>query len=168
MTAALLIGVGTVATSQAAGEKNRGPRKGAHVKKEGGAKAHAQQGGRKVQISRRVERIGKPQPVRKTQRIRGPQVGPPAHIRDMWQKRRQAAQRSGRGPQGGPPEAVERMRMVQKRVVGSRRSQGPRGPQARGGNRGGARREHCGSNKRGGDRHRGGRKEHRNKRGHRR
>ena len=43
MTAALLIGVGTVTTSHAAGEKNRGPRKGAHVKKEGGAKAHAQQ-----------------------------------------------------------------------------------------------------------------------------
>ena len=147
MTAALLIGVGTVAASHADSDKKSGPRKAAHAKKEGGAKAHAHQGGKKLQITRKVERTGKPQRVRRMQQTRGQQGGPPAHIREMMQKRMGGARGGGRGHGG---------------------------PKVRGGSRGG-RCEKCGADKRGvdkrkrgGDRRRGGRKEQRNKRGHRR
>ena len=173
VAAALLIGVGTASASHGDGEKNRGPHKGVHAKKEGGAKARAHHGGKKLQITRRVERIGKPQFVRKMQQTRSQQGGPPAHIREMMQKRMSGARGGSRGPQGGPPAFVREM--MQKRMGGIRSGgRGHGGPKVRGGSRGG-RCEKCGADKRGvdkrkrgGDRRRGGRKEQRNKRGHRR
>jgi len=173
MTAALLIGVGTVATSHADSDKKGGPRKGTHAKREGGAKAHAHQGGKKLQTTRKVERTGKPQRVRRMQQTRGQQGGPPAHIREMMQKRMGGARGGIRGSQGGPPAFVREM--MQKRMSGAKGGgRGHGGPTARGGSRGG-RCEKCGirkrggdQRKRGGDRRRGGREERRGKRGHRR
>ena len=173
MTAALLIGVGTVAASHADSDKKSGPRKAAHAKKEGGAKAHAHQGGKKLQITRKVEKTGRPQRGRRMQQTRGQQGGPPAHIREMMQKRMSGARGGGRGSQGGPPAGMREM--MQKRMSGAKgggRGQG--GPKARGGSRGGSC-EKCGANKRGeakrkrgDDNRRGGRKEQRGNRGSRR
>ena len=103
---------------------------------------------------------------------RGMQGGPPAHIREMMQKRMGGAKGGGRGSQGGPPAGMREM--MQKRMGGARsggRGQGV--PKARGGSRGGSC-EKCGAKKRGGDqrkrggdKRRGGRKDRRGNRGHR-
>ena len=165
VTAALLIGVGTVATSHADSDKKGGPRKGTHAKREGGAKAHAHQGGKKLQTTRKVEKTGRPQRGRRMQQTRGQQGGPPAHIREMMQKRMGGAKGGGRGSHGGPPAGMREM--MQKRMGGARSGgRGQGGPKARGGSRGGSC-EKCGAKKRGGDQRRGGRKDRRGNRGHR-
>ena len=103
---------------------------------------------------------------------RGMQGGPPAHIREMMQKRMGGAKGGGRGSHGGPPAGMREM--MQKRMGGARSGgRGQGGPKARGGSRGGSC-EKCGAKKRGGDqrkrggdKRRGGRKDRRGNRGHR-
>ncbi len=197
VTAALLIGVGTVATSHADGEKaKRDQRSGRsdqdadrhrdHRKQVGQGRSdraggEREHGDNKRQVSRRGMQGGPPAHIREMMQKRmgrarsggrGSQGGPPAGMREMMQKRMGGAKGGGRGSQDGPPAFVREM--MQKRKGGARSGgRGQGGPKARGGSRGGSC-EKCGAKKRGGDqrkrggdKRRGGRKDRRGNRGHR-
>ena len=171
VTAALLIGVGTVATSHADGEKaKRDQRSGRSDQDADRHRDHRKQVGQG-----RSDRAGGEREHGDNKRQvsrRGMQGGPPAHIREMMQKRMGGAKGGGRGSQGGPPAGMREM--MQKRMGGARSGgRGQGGPKARGGSRGGSC-EKCGAKKRGGDqrkrggdKRRGGRKDRRGNRGHR-
>lgn len=191
MTAALLIGAGTVATSHADGEKaKRDQRSG---RSDQGADRHRDHRKQVVlsknEVTKRYDKNGDGtldyrekmvfirslgEDERAAYRKEFSQVGQGRSDRAGGEREHGDNKRqvSRRGMQGGPPAGMREM--MQKRMGGAKgggRGQGD--PKVRGGSRGGSC-EKCGAKKRGGDqrkrggdKRRDGRKDRRGKRGHR-
>jgi|GEM_PF-3338290 len=191
MTAALLIGVGTVATSHADGEKakrdqrsgrsdqgadrHRDHRKQVVLSKDEVTKRYDKNGDGTLDYREKmvfIRSLGEDE--RAAYRKEFSQVGQGRSDRAGGEREHGDNKRqvSRRGMQGGPPAGMREM--MQKRMGGAKgggRGQGD--PKARGGSRGGSC-EKCGAKKRGGDqrkrggdKRRDGRKDRRGKRGHR-
>ena len=191
VTAALLIGVGTVATSHADGEKakrdqrsgrsdqgadrHRDHRKQVVLSKDEVTKRYDKNGDGTLDYREKmvfIRSLGEDE--RAAYRKEFSQVGQGRSDRAGGEREHGDNKRqvSRRGMQGGPPAGVREM--MQKRMGGAKgggRGQGD--PKARGGSRGGSC-EKCGAKKRGGDqrkrggdKRRDGRKDRRGKRGHR-
>ena len=191
MTAALLIGVGTVATSHAYGEKakrdqrsgrsdqgadrHRDHRKQVVLSKDEVTKRYDKNGDGTLDYREKmvfIRSLGEDE--RAAYRKEFSQVGQGRSDRAGGEREHGDNKRqvSRRGMQGGPPAGIREM--MQKRMGGAKgggRGQGD--PKARGGSRGGSC-EKCGAKKRGGDqrkrggdKRRDGRKDRRGKRGHR-
>ena len=191
MTAALLIGVGTVATSHADGEKakrdqrsgrsdqgadrHRDHRKQVVLSKDEVTKRYDKNGDGTLDYREKmvfIRSLGEDE--RAAYRKEFSQVGQGRSDRAGGEREHGDNKRqvSRRGMQGGPPAGMREM--MQKRMGGAKgggRGQGD--PKARGGSRGGSC-EKCGAKKRGGDqrkrggdKRRGGRKDRRGNRGHR-
>jgi hypothetical protein len=192
VTAALLIGVGTVATSHADGEKgkrdqrsgrsdqdadrHRDHRKQVVLSKDEVTKRYDKNGDGTLDYREKMafirslgedERAAYRKEFSQVGQSRGDRAG---GEREHGDNKRQF---SRRGTQGGPPAHIREM--MQKRMGGARSGgRGQGGPKARGGSRGGSC-EKCGAKKlggdqrkRGGDKRRGGRKDRRGNRGYRR
>jgi len=191
MTAALLIGVGTVATSHADGEKakrdqrsgrsdqgadrHRDHRKQVVLSKDEVTKRYDKNGDGTLDYREKmvfIRSLGEDE--RAAYRKEFSQVGQGRSDRAGGEREHGDNKRqvSRRGMQGGPPAGMREM--MQKRMGGAKgggRGQGD--PKVRGGSRGGSC-EKCGAKKRsgdqrkrGGDKRRDGRKDRRGKRGHR-
>jgi len=191
MTAALLIGVGTVTTSHADGEKakrdqrsgrsdqgadrHRDHRKQVVLSKDEVTKRYDKNGDGTLDYREKmvfIRSLGEDE--RAAYRKEFSQVGQGRSDRAGGEREHGDNKRqvSRRGMQGGPPAGMREM--MQKRMGGAKgggRGQGD--PKARGGSRGGSC-EKCGAKKRGGDqrkrggdKRRDGRKDRRGKRGHR-
>ena len=191
VTAALLIGVGTVATSHADGEKakrdqrsgrsdqdadrHRDHRKQVVLSKDEVTKRYDKNGDGTLDYREKmvfIRSLGEDE--RAAYRKEFSQVGQGRSDRAGGEREHGDNKRqvSRRGMQGGPPAGMREM--MQKRMGGAKgggRGQGD--PKARGGSRGGSC-EKCGAKKRGGDqrkrggdKRRDGRKDRRGKRGHR-
>ena len=191
MTAALLIGVGTVATSHADVEKakrdqrsgrsdqgadrHRDHRKQVVLSKDEVTKRYDKNGDGTLDYREKmvfIRSLGEDE--RAAYRKEFSQVGQGRSDRAGGEREHGDNKRqvSRRGMQGGPPAGMREM--MQKRMGGAKgggRGQGD--PKARGGSRGGSC-EKCGAKKRGGDqrkrggdKRRDGRKDRRGKRGHR-
>jgi hypothetical protein len=191
VTAALLIGVGTVATSHAYGEKakrdqrsgrsdqgadrHRDHRKQVVLSKDEVTKRYDKNGDGTLDYREKmvfIRSLGEDE--RAAYRKEFSQVGQGRSDRAGGEREHGDNKRqvSRRGMQGGPPAGIREM--MQKRMGGAKgggRGQGD--PKARGGSRGGSC-EKCGAKKRGGDqrkrggdKRRDGRKDRRGKRGHR-
>ena len=184
MTAALLIGVGTVATSHADGEKakrdqrsgrsdqgadrHRDHRKQVVLSKDEVTKRYDKNGDGTLDYREKmvfIRSLGEDE--RAAYRKEFSQVGQGRSDRAGGEREHGDNKRqvSRRGMQGGPPAGMREM--MQKRMGGAKgggRGQGD--PKARGESRGGSC-EKCGAKKRGGDKRRDGRKDRRGKRGHR-
>ena len=191
MTAALLIGVGTVATSHADGEKakrdqrsgrsdqgadrHRDHRKQVVLSKDEVTKRYDKNGDGTLDYREKmvfIRSLGEDE--RAAYRKEFSQVGQGRSDRAGGEREHGDNKRqvSRRGMQGGPPAGIREM--MQKRMGGAKgggRGQGD--PKVRGGSRGGSC-EKCGAKKRsgdqrkrGGDKRRDGRKDRRGKRGHR-
>ena len=191
VTAALLIGVGTVATSHADGEKakrdqrsgrsdqgadrHRDHRKQVVLSKDEVTKRYDKNGDGTLDYREKmvfIRSLGEDE--RAAYRKEFSQVGQGRSDRAGGEREHGDNKRqvSRRGMQGGPPAGIREM--IQKRMGGAKgggRGQGD--PKARGGSRGGSC-EKCGAKKRGGDqrkrggdKRRDGRKDRRGKRGHR-
>lgn len=191
MTAALLIGVATVATSHAYGEKakrdqrsgrsdqgadrHRDHRKQVVLSKDEVTKRYDKNGDGTLDYREKmvfIRSLGEDE--RAAYRKEFSQVGQGRSDRAGGEREHGDNKRqvSRRGMQGGPPAGMREM--MQKRMGGAKgggRGQGD--PKARGGSRGGSC-EKCGAKKRGGDqrkrggdKRRDGRKDRRGKRGHR-
>ena len=191
MTAALLIGVGTVTTSHADGEKakrdqrsgrsdqgadrHRDHRKQVVLSKDEVTKRYDKNGDGTLDYREKmvfIRSLGEDE--RAAYRKEFSQVGQGRSDRAGGEREHGDNKRqvSRRGMQGGPPAGIREM--MQKRMGGAKgggRGQGD--PKARGGSRGGSC-EKCGAKKRGGDqrkrggdKRRDGRKDRRGKRGHR-
>ena len=191
VTAALLIGVGTVATSHADGEKakrdqrsgrsdqgadrHRDHRKQVVLSKDEVTKRYDKNGDGTLDYREKmvfIRSLGEDE--RAAYRKEFSQVGQARSDRAGGEREHGDNKRqvSRRGMQGGPPAGMREM--MQKRMGGVRSGgRGQSGPKARGGSRGGSC-EKCGAKKRGGDqrkrggdKRRGGRKDRRGNRGHR-
>ena len=191
MTAALLIGVGTVATSHADGEKakrdqrsgrsdqgadrHRDHRKQVVLSKDEVTKRYDKNGDGTLDYREKmvfIRSLGEDE--RAAYRKEFSQVGQGRSDRAGGEREHGDNKRqvSRRGMQGGPPAGMREM--MQKRMGGAKRGgRGQGDPKARGGSRGGSC-EKCGAKKRGGDqrkrggdKRRDGRKDRRGKRGHR-
>ena len=191
VTAALLIGVGTVATSHADGEKakrdqrsgrsdqgadrHRDHRKQVVLSKDEVTKRYDKNGDGTLDYREKmvfIRSLGEDE--RAAYRKEFSQVGQGRSDRAGGEREHGDNKRqvSRRGMQGGPPAGMREM--MQKRMGGARSGgRGQSGPKARGGSRGGSC-EKCGAKKRGGDqrkrggdKRRGGRKDRRGNRGHR-
>ena len=191
VTAALLIGVGTVATSHADGEKakrdqrsgrsdqgadrHRDHRKQVVLSKDEVTKRYDKNGDGTLDYREKmvfIRSLGEDE--RAAYRKEFSQVGQGRSDRAGGEREHGDNKRqvSRRGMQGGPPAGMREM--MQKRMGGAKgggRGQGD--PKVRGGSRGGSC-EKCGAKKRGGDqrkrggdKRRDGRKDRRGKRGHR-
>lgn len=191
MTAALLIGAGTVATSHADGEKakrdqrsgrsdqgadrHRDHRKQVVLSKDEVTKRYDKNGDGTLDYREKmvfIRSLGEDE--RAAYRKEFSQVGQGRSDRAGGEREHGDNKRqvSRRGMQGGPPAGMREM--MQKRMGGAKgggRGQGD--PKVRGGSRGGSC-EKCGAKKRGGDqrkrggdKRRDGRKDRRGKRGHR-
>ena len=191
MTAALLIGVGTVATSHADGEKakrdqrsgrsdqgadrHRDHRKQVVLSKDEVTKRYDKNGDGTLDYREKmvfIRSLGEDE--RAAYRKEFSQVGQGRSDRAGGEREHGDNKRqvSRRGMQGGPPAGMREM--MQKRMGGAKgggRGQGD--PKVRGGSRGGSC-EKCGAKKRsgdqrkrGGDKRRDGRKDRRGKHGHR-
>lgn len=184
VTAALLIGVGTVATSHADGEKakrdqrsgrsdqgadrHRDHRKQVVLSKDEVTKRYDKNGDGTLDYREKmvfIRSLGEDE--RAAYRKEFSQVGQGRSDRAGGEREHGDNKRqvSRRGMQGGPPAGMREM--MQKRMGGAKgggRGQGD--PKARGESRGGSC-EKCGAKKRGGDKRRDGRKDRRGKRGHR-
>jgi len=191
VTAALLIGVGTVATSHAYGEKakrdqrsgrsdqgadrHRDHRKQVVLSKDEVTKRYDKNGDGTLDYREKmvfIRSLGEDE--RAAYRKEFSQVGQGRSDRAGGEREHGDNKRqvSRRGMQGGPPAGIREM--MQKRMGGAKgggRGQGD--PKARGGSRGGSC-EKCGAKKRGGDqrkrggdKRRDGRKDRRGKRGDR-
>lgn len=191
VTAALLIGVGTVATSHADGEKakrdqrsgrsdqgadrHRDHRKQVVLSKDEVTKRYDKNGDGTLDYREKmvfIRSLGEDE--RAAYRKEFSQVGQGRSDRAGGEREHGDNKRqvSRRGMQGGPPAGMREM--MQKRMGGAKGGgRGQSGPKARGGSRGGSC-EKCGAKKRGGDqrkrggdKRRGGRKDRRGNRGHR-
>ena len=191
VTAALLIGVGTVATSHADGEKaKRDQRSG---RSDQGADRHRDHRKQVVlskdEVTKRYDKNGDGTLDYREKMVFIRSLGEDeraAYRKEFSQVAQGRSDRAGgerehgdnkrqvsrRGMQGGPPAGIREM--MQKRMGGAKGGgRGQSGPKARGGSRGGSC-EKCGAKKRGGDqrkrggdKRRGGRKDRRGNRGHR-
>ena len=191
VTAALLIGVGTVATSHADGEKaKRDQRSG---RSDQGADRHRDHRKQVVlskdEVTKRYDKNGDGTLDYREKMVFIRSLGEDeraAYRKEFSQVAQGRSDRAGgerehgdnkrqvsrRGMQGGPPAGMREM--MQKRMGGAKGGgRGQSGPKARGRSRGGSC-EKCGAKKRGGDqrkrggdKRRGGRKDRRGNRGHR-
>ena len=191
VTTALLIGLGTVATSHADGEKaKRDQRSG---RSDQGADRHRDHRKQVVlskdEVTKRYDKNGDGTLDYREKMVFIRSLGEDeraAYRKEFSQVAQGRSDRAGgerehgdnkrqvsrRGMQGGPPAGMREM--MQKRMGGAKGGgRGQSGPKARGRSRGGSRGK-CGAKKRGGDqrkrggdKRRGGRKDRRGNRGHR-